>query len=294
MDVITVAELAAERRHVPAARRRAGDAVHPPRRGAAAQADRPRHRRWRRSASASTRSSSSTTTRPDKLQFFADVKWIEAIHSQLHDRPRRHQPAAVRAVELHHPRGDHLHVRRHARGREPQGVPDADARAADRHGRHVHGPGPDPVLRLLRGRPAADVLHDRRVGRRAAPVRLAEVLPLHDVRLGADARGLPGPVRPDRRRELHVRLPRRAGPDDRPHRADLDLRRHVRRLRRQGADVPVPHLAARRPHPGADAGLGDPGRDPAEARHVRLRAHRHPDPARGGQGVGAGRSASSP
>ena len=62
--------------------------------------------------------------------------------------------------------------------------------------------------------------------------------------------------------------------------ADLDLRRHVHRLRRQGADVPVPHLAARRPHAGADAGLGHPGRHPAEARHVRLRAHRHPDAAR--------------
>ena len=34
-------------------------------------------------------------------------------------------------------------------------------------------------------RAAADVLHDRRVGRRAAPVRLAQVLPLHDVRIGA-------------------------------------------------------------------------------------------------------------
>ena len=30
---------------------------------------------------------------------------------------------------------------------------------------------------------------------------------------------------------------------------------------------------------GADAGLGHPGRHPAEARHVRLRAHRHPDAA---------------
>ena len=33
-----------------------------------------------------------------------------------------------------------------------------------------------------------------------------------------------------------------------PQRADL--RRHVHGLRHQGADVPVPHLAARRPHPG--------------------------------------------
>ena len=80
----------------------------------------------------------------------------------------------------------------------------------------------------------------------------------------------------------------------RPRRPDLDLRRHVPRLRRQGADVPVPHLAARRPHAGAHAGLGHPGRHPAEARYLRLRAHRHPDAARGRQGLGAGRSASSP
>ena len=61
---------------------------------------------------------------------------------------------------------------------------------------HVRRPGPDPLLRLLRGRPAPDVLHDRRVGRRAAPVRLDQVLPLHAVRLGADDRRLPGAVLP--------------------------------------------------------------------------------------------------
>ena len=67
----------------------------------------------------------------------------------------------------------------------------------------------------------------------------------------------------------------------------MDLRRHVPRLRHQGADVPVPHVAARRPHPGADAGLGHPGRHPAEARHVRLRAHRHPDAAAGRPRMGS-------
>ena len=51
---------------------------------------------------------------------------------ELHDRPRRHQPAAVRAVELHHAGGDHLHVRRHAGRREPEGVPHPDARPAGR------------------------------------------------------------------------------------------------------------------------------------------------------------------
>ena len=45
----------------------------------------------------------------------------------------------------------------------------------------------------------------------------------------------------------------------RRHRALAVLRlRH--RLRRQGADVPAAHVAARRPHPGADGRLGDPRR----------------------------------
>ena len=35
----------------------------------------------------------------EKLQFFVDAEWIEVIRSQLHDRPRRHQPAAVRPVD---------------------------------------------------------------------------------------------------------------------------------------------------------------------------------------------------
>ena len=45
---------------------------------------------------------------------------------------------------------------------------------------------------------------------------------------------------------------------------------------------------------GAHAGLGDPGRDPAEARHVRLRADRDPDAAAGCVRVGAGASACWP
>ena len=45
-------------------------------------------------------------------------------------------------------------------------------------------------------------------------------------------------------------------------------------VRHQGAAVPVPHLAARRPRPGADARLGDPGRRAAEDGRLR------PDPLR--------------
>ena len=57
-------------------------------------------------------------------------------------------------------------------------------------------PGPHPLLRVLRGRAAADVLHDRRVGRREPPVRVDQVLPLHAVRLGADDPQLPRALLP--------------------------------------------------------------------------------------------------
>src|SRR5262245_31020140 len=138
-----------------------------------------------------------------KLQFFADHQWIEFIRANytigLGD-----QPAAVRAVQFHHARRDDLHVGQHAGGGQPESVHRPHPRPPGRHGRDLRRPGPDPLLRLLRDRPPADVLHDRRLGRREPHVRLAEVLPLHDVRVGADARRLPGAVLPDRRAELLV------------------------------------------------------------------------------------------
>ena len=113
----------------------------------------------------------------------------------VHDRSGRHQPSAVRAVDGHHRAGDGLLVGPRAGAGQPEGVLHADARAPDGHGRNVHRPGPHPLLRLLRSRAPADVLHDRRVGRREPPIRVAEVLPLHDVRFGADARVVHRPVR---------------------------------------------------------------------------------------------------
>ena len=66
-----------------------------------------------------------------------------------------------------------------------------------------------------------------------------------------------------------LQLPRdRAADPGRP--AVLDLPGLLRRLRHQGPDVPVPHLAARRPRRGADGGLGDPGRRPPEDGDLRL------------------------
>ncbi len=116
-----------------------------------------------------------------------------------------------------------------------------------------------------------------------------QVLPVHAVRLGADDRQLPGAVLPRRGRAPSTCACSRpvAARGIAPHHPAVDLRWHVPRVRHQGADVPVPHLAARCPHPGADPGLGHPGCRPAEARHLRLRPDRHPDPARGRGRVGA-------
>ena len=54
--------------------------------------------------------------------------------------------------------------------------------------RRVPGARPVPVLRDVRDRARADVLPHRRVGLRQPGVRRAQVLPLHDVRLGVHAR----------------------------------------------------------------------------------------------------------
>ncbi len=60
-----------------------------------------------------------------------------------------------------------------------------------------------PLLRDVRDRAGADVLPDRRLGLRQPGLRGAQVLPVHDARLGADAgrhrdAGLPRPRRPSR------------------------------------------------------------------------------------------------
>ncbi len=75
------------------------------------------------------------------------------------------------------------------------------------------------------------------------------------------------PPEPDRR--AHVLASRaRAHPSLLDHR-DPALRGLHRRLRGEGAAVPVPHLVARRVHRGADRGLGRPRRGHGQARHLR-------------------------
>ena len=121
---------------------------------------------------------------------------------QLLRRHRRAVAAAHRAHAAGHAAVHRLQLEPLPRAAQPEGVPHPHPRAAHGHARHLRGPGPDPLLRLLRDRAPADVLHDRRVGRRAAPVRLDQVLPLHAVRLGAHDRELPRAVLRHRRRDV--------------------------------------------------------------------------------------------
>ena len=78
----------------------------------------------------------------------------------------------------------------------------------------------------------------------------------------------------DRRAELQPARPLRAG--DEPHLRDVGVPGLRRRVRHQGAAVPVPYLAARRPRRSADRRLGHPGRRAAEDGHLRPAAVRLP------------------
>ena len=111
-------------------------------------------------------------------------------------RDRRHLAAPRAAHRAHRRVLRHLLVEPLPRTAQPEGVPRADPAARDGHDRHVRRPGPHPLLHLLRGRPAPDVLHDRRLGRAQPRIRVDQVLPVHAVRLGPDAAELPGPLLP--------------------------------------------------------------------------------------------------
>src|SRR5262249_22747056 len=69
-----------------------------------------------------------------------------------------------------------------------KGVLRVPAAARVRAGGRLPRAGPVPVLRFLGSLPGADVLPDRILGARPPHLRRGEVLPLHDGRLGADAR----------------------------------------------------------------------------------------------------------
>ena len=129
---------------------------------------------------------------------------------------------------------------------------------------------PRGVLRVLGGDARPDVLPHRGMGQLEPQVRGDEVLHLHGGGLGVPPRRaararLPPP---GRHRRADVRLPgaRALGRALRVDRALAVPRLHGR-VRDQGAVVPVPHVAPRRAHRGADRRLGGAGRrDPEDGR----------------------------
>ena len=176
----------------------------------------------------------------------------ERAVDQGHPQPvpaghRRDLAAAADPLDAHRDRLHRLLVGSLPRAAQPEGVPRARAAARGRAERHVRRPGPDPLLHLLRARPAADVLHDRCLGRAEPRVRVDQVLPVHPVRLGADARRASWRCSSCRsaRRSTWSALEQLRAVRDLARHADARVRRALPRLRDQGADVPVPHVAAR-------------------------------------------------
>ena len=183
----------------------------------------------------------------------------------------RHQRAARAADHLPDAAGDPVLV---DVGRVAvEGVRDHHAAAGGGDARGLRGPRPLPLLRLLGGDADPDVPHHRDLGRTQPDLRGGQVHPLYAGRLAPDAGRHPGPLLPARRghQRLHLRpagaralrAAGRAG-------AGPDVLRLRARVRDQGADVPVPHVAARRPRGGAHRGQRDPGRRAPEDGHLRL------------------------
>ena len=112
-----------------------------------------------------------------------------------------------------------------------------DAVPDRRDRRRVHLTGSAPLLRLLGGDADPAVRPDRGVGRPGPAERDDQVRHLHDGRLAADARG-----------DHRLRAPGRDVLDGhrRDERQRLDLPRLRGGVRRQGAALPVPRLAAGR------------------------------------------------
>jgi hypothetical protein len=149
----------------------------------------------------------------------------------------------------------------------------------------LRGARPHPVLPVLRADPGAGVLHRGRLGIRPAGLRGDEVLPLHLPRFGLPVGGDRGRGHHPRTadRGLHLR-PGVAHPHPSgPRVADPAVPGLHLGLRREGPDLPLPHLVPRRLRRGPGRGVGDPGRGDGQARDLRDHPVR-PEPVPAGRG----------
>ena len=170
--------------------------------------------------------------------------------------------------------------------RAGEGVLHLPARAADRHARRVHVARFPALLPVLGSDARADVLPDRDLGQREPALLGDQVLPVHPRRQRHHAARHPRAVlrlsqRSGQPRGLQLRHHALPEVRVRGEPSVVGVSRVLSRLRHQGADVPVPHLAARRAHRRADRRLGDSGGRAPEDGDVRVPALQPADPARG-------------
>ena len=214
---------------------------------------------------------------PARLQ----VRGGRAEHLDPHHWGRLLSRHRWHLVPAHH--ADHL-PRRHRcpllldRDRYPgQGILHLVHGAADRHARRLHVAGLLPVLRLLGSHAGAHVPADRNLGWTAPALRRHQVLPLHPVRLRADAveRALPLHLPSRANGRVHLQHPgalphRAAGAAGlRHHRGGDPVLRILPGLRHQGPHVPLPHLVAGCPRGSPHRRIGHPRRRSAEDGHLR-------------------------
>ena len=185
-------------------------------------------------------------------QLATRLAWFgPAIDISVLRRRRRAEPAAPAPHDAAGPDCRAVVVDLHRQG--AQGLLRAAAAAGDRRLGRVRRLRRLPVLHLFRAHAHPDGVHHRHLGRGGPDLRGRQVRDLHVGRVAPDARRravarVPGRRRRQRRR-VHDRLVQ-AGPVRRAaERPGLAVRAVRARVHDQGAAVPAPHLAPRRPTP---------------------------------------------
>src|SRR5262249_46552277 len=199
-------------------------------------------------ARAAVRAAGLVVQRPERLVPRRDVRLLA-----LADRPDGGRDDG----------GDRVRVP--GRARPPARLLRNDAAAHGRDRGRVLYAGPPRLLRDVRGDADPALRTARRLGRRRTVRRDVQIRCVHDGGLAVDAgrdhrrRAVRGHVRP---RQLTDELFR------------LDLSRLRRRVRGEGAALPLPRLAAGRVPRGIAGGVGRPQRRRVEGGRVRLPADR--------------------
>ena len=211
---------------------------------------------------------------------------------QLSRRHRRNFAAARAADDAARTAGRFILVGRDSGSVE--GILRLHADAAGRHARRFHLSRLLSVLCLLGSDARADVFPHRRLGWSSKTLRRNQVFPVHALWIGASAvrhsgfvlhvsghcGSAPGNRKPVRnRRNIRCSGIPCDGAVSAVQFTVLDLPRVLRRIRDQGSDVPLPHMAAGRARRGANCRFGYSCGRPAEDGDLRIFAIQPADSA---------------